>query len=533
MVVFGMSKSAMITKRTSRIVILSQFLTVVALLAWVNPAYAQDSAAILKRLEAMEAEMAVLKAELKRANAKSATASAKVEPVAAKSALPPQATPAAAIDESMFRPQSDATTHHPAGVSDAEWQERVKQLGNFGITYRSDGFKVDGLRFGAYGESIFGGRDQGNGYQNGFDAERMVLLGTYALTEDIIFNTEIEFEHGGIAADADDKLGGAIEVEQLFVDLRANDYFTWRSPGVDVIPVGYINLFHEPTQYYSTNRPEIYDGLIPSTWFAPSTGAYGKIIDGLNYQFQVSAGLEDSAATANDDGEVPQDGYDAGISGTDALSYARAPIGDNAQVSDNLAYTGRLSYAPAFVPGLSGSSSFYYTNDTTPRGAYGTNPNGSTRPLGGSDLSLFDTEVRYRIPTTGFEIRSEFVQVNFGDTNNLRANNDGDATNNVGSDMYGYSFEGAYHVKLSSSDKTPWEFVPFYRYSQIDMQTSGFSGTDVNDPTGAGFNTYHTFGAALFPTPKLVLKTDYQFIVDKDSSTSDQKSLLGSVGFFF
>ena len=75
------------------------------------------------------------------------------------------------------------------------------------------------------------------------------------------------------AADEDDKLGGAVEVEQLFIDFIANDHFAWRSFGVDVVPVGYINLFHEPTQYYSTNRPEIYDALIPSTWYAPSTSA--------------------------------------------------------------------------------------------------------------------------------------------------------------------------------------------------------------------------------------------------------------------
>ena len=175
----------------------------------------------------------------------------------------------------------------------------------------------------------------------------------------------------------------------------------------------------------------------------------------------------------------------------------------------------------------------YYTNDTTPRGAYGTNLDDTTRPLGGSDLILYDTEFRYRPPETGFELRSEFVQINFGDTNNLRANNDTDPTNNVGNDMYGYSFEGAYHYDFSSSDVTPWEFVPFYRFSKIDLQTSGVGGTDPNDPTGANDMTYHTFGAALFPTREVVLKADYQIVQDKDPESSNQKAFLGSVGFFF
>ena len=72
---------------------------------------------------------------------------------------------------------------------------------------------------------------------NGFDATRVVLLGTYPIKENILFNTEIEFEHGGIAKDADDKLDGAIEVEQLFVDFKINDYINWRSFGVDIVPV--------------------------------------------------------------------------------------------------------------------------------------------------------------------------------------------------------------------------------------------------------------------------------------------------------
>lgn len=520
----------MTTNNAPRIPFLCQLVVAGALFFSATHVYAQDSTAILKRLDQMEAEVAALKAELKKVNAKKdATPSVgTTNGVGSQAAVAP-----GAVDESLFRPQGQAVTATTTSAAQDEWAKRVQELGQFGITYRSDGFKSDALRFGAYGESIFGGIDSGNGWQNGFDANRIVLLGTYQLAEDMIFNTEIEFEHGGIAFDADDKLGGAIEVEQLFVDFMVNDYFAFRSPGVDVVPFGYINLFHEPTQFYSTNRPELYDGLIPSTWFTPATSAYGKVIDGLNYQFQISAGLEDAGTTADDNGSVPQGGYDAGISGSEALSLARAPIGDRSQVGDNLGYTARLSYAPPFIRGLSGSSSVYYTDDTTPRGAYGDNPNGSTRPLGKSDLSMFDTEVRYRVPTTGFEIRSEFVQANFGDPDNLRANNDGDSTNNVGSSMYGYSFETAYHVNLNSGEVKPWEFVPFYRYSQIDLQTSGVNGTDLNAPTGAGFNTYHTFGAALFPTRKVVLKADYQFVIDKDQQTADQKSLLGAVGFFF
>jgi len=44
---------------------------------------------------------------------------------------------------------------------------------------------------------------------------RLVLLPTYAITPNIIFNAEIEFEHAGTAFDNDDKLHRAVDIEQL------------------------------------------------------------------------------------------------------------------------------------------------------------------------------------------------------------------------------------------------------------------------------------------------------------------------------
>jgi hypothetical protein len=91
----------------------------------------------------------------------------------------------------------------------------------FGLGYRSHSL----LSIGAYGELKFGGQETSDGWRNGFDAGRIVLLPTLQVTDSITFNAELEFEHGGIANDADDKLTGAIEVEQAYVDFKFNDYF--------------------------------------------------------------------------------------------------------------------------------------------------------------------------------------------------------------------------------------------------------------------------------------------------------------------
>jgi hypothetical protein len=483
---------------------------------------------IMKKLEEMQAEITTLKSQLKNYQEKENVSEQKSDVLKAQSDTK---TTSADLDE-IFKPNTPQTASQK--IASTKSLNEDLNPGEFGMTYRSNQASSDMLRFGAYGEIKFGRQETPEGWKNGFDAGRVVLLGTYPIAENILFNTELEFEHGGIAKDEDDKLGGSVDVEQVFVDFKVNDYFNWRAPGVDIVPVGYVGLFHEPTQFYSVDRPELYNGLIPSTWFEGATSAYGKVVDNLTYQFQINTGLEDAGTLGDEpDSSVPAGGYDPGISGTEALGLSRASISDRKQLGNNLGYALRFAYTPPVVPGLAGSTSIYYTSNTSARGAYGTNADDSTRPLGKSDLTMVDTELRYRIPKTGVEMRGEYVQAFFGSPENLRANNDQDETNNVGDSMYGYSFEGAYHYNLTSSSRAPWELVPFYRYTMQNFQTGGFKGTDDNQPTGEGKQQFHTFGVALFPTPKLVLKFDYQMALDDAPDSPKNDSFLGGVGFFF
>lgn len=394
----------------------------------------------------------------------------------------------------------------------------------FGLGYRSNSI----LSIGAYGELKFGAREDGpGGWRNGFDANRLVLLPTMQVSDSITFNAELEFEHGGLAKDDDDKLTGAIEVEQAYLDFKFNDYINWRAPGVDVVPFGFINLFHEPTQFYSAERPELDRGLIPTTWFEGSTSIYGRLINNLSYQFQINTGLED---VGSKDG-VPDDGspYEGGITADEALGLARTTIGDFHQTKNAPGFALRLSYTPPFVPGLSGSSSVFYTPNITPRGAFADDGTG----LGHTSVTMLDTELRYRVPKTGFEFRGEAVDVIIGRPRNLRANNDGDPENNIGKHLWGFSLEAAYHLDLSESLHNGWELVPFYRYTYKDLQAGGVSGIDTNLPTGRGKRQFHTVGLALFPTPQVVLKLDYQFALDDALDSPCANHLLGAVGFFF
>lgn len=394
----------------------------------------------------------------------------------------------------------------------------------------------EGMTFGSYGEIKFGARqnpDAAGKWQNGFDAARMVLSPVYAITKNIIFNAEIEFEHGGIAVDSDDKLAGSVDVEQLFIDFKIVDWFNWRAPGIDLVPIGYINEHHEPNQFYSVNRPELYLGLIPSTWRSPGTRIYGSLGNGVSYAFQLSQSIEDfgdSFDKRTDANILSATPYAGGISSSSGLGLTRAPVGDFRQLNNSLAYAGRLDYQPSWWPGFAGSVSGYYSPNITPRGAHA----GDSGPvLGKNSLTLLDGEFRYRVPNSGLELRGEYVHVTFGSPANLRANNDGDDTNNVGKTMYGYSGEIAYHFPLGTILESSWEAVPFYRYTSESLQTGGFAGTDGNAPTGSGKMQFHTAGIAVIPSPKVILKLTYQKALSEEPGGPKSDYVLGGVGFTF
>jgi hypothetical protein len=478
---------------------------------------------LTRKLERMEQRVQRLEGQLKQKGATAPAAApvpaTKVASGVAKAATPATPSSRAAGASSLLPPLPSATGREKPILGVAE-------------------SPVAGLSIGAYGEVFFGAMQNpaaGGQWQNGADgARRLVLLPTYQITDNIIFNAEIEFEHAGPGFDNDDKLHGTAEIEQLWIDFKIVDQLNWRAPGIDLVPIGFINQHHEPTQFYSVFRPEIYNGLIPSTWKVPATSVYGTITDGLNYQIMLSTSNEDfgdSFANRTDAKTVPPPGttYFPGIDGHSALAFSNPPLGDFQQLNNAMAVSGRLDVVPPSVPGFAGSVSAYYSPNTTPRGAHDDLGN----PLGPSSLAVLDAEFRYRAPNTGWELRGEYVEVIFGNPANLRANNDSDPTNNVGKTMYGVSGEVAYHFPLGTILNSAWEAVPFYRYTYQNLQTGGFAGTDLNAPTGAGQTQFHNVGLAVFPSPKLVLKATYQHVKNNDPVGANSDSVLGGVGFFF
>lgn len=397
-----------------------------------------------------------------------------------------------------------------------EKQTEHKELADFSMNYRSDGFlKAGGLKFGAYGEMLYRWREHS---VSAFDPRRLVLLPSYAVNDWMVFNSEIEIEHGGAGTDFTND--GNVEIEQAYVDFPVNEHFNWRSLGLDVVPVGRINLYHEPTVFYSTDRPELYREMIPSTWTEGASSIYGKIVDGLQYQAMISTGLEDRSA-AN------------GINGNNGLRDARPSTGQNfSQTNGTPAFTGRLAYQPPWIPGLDGSTSWHHSEASSTSSAFALN--------GDLNVDLIDTELRYFIPKTGWELRADCAIALIGNAGSLQANHDGDPTNNVGDHMWGAYAEVAYHFWPETWKKgrgKNMDLVPFARYTHLDLQTGRSGGSDATANSGGNERDIYTFGFAYFPAREIVLKLDYRIVDDHRTTGTPAGSELNQLqfltGFFF
>jgi hypothetical protein len=396
----------------------------------------------------------------------------------------------------------------------------------------------DALTWGMYGEVKFGllrNPDANGGWQNGFDGGRLTLMPSYRLNDRILFRAEIEVEHGGIAVDDDDKLAGSVEIEQAYFDMEVGEHLHWRPPGIDLVPFGYTNLYHEPTLFYSVERPALANGLIPTTWYAGSTSIHGLLGGPFSYQLWAGASLVDDGGNVRDttDAKTPPTpgGYPAGVDGHDAFALAHPTVGDFGQESDTIAYALRIAYSVPGARGLAGSTSVYVSPDIEPRHAYASDAAGAKiADLGTCALTMADTELRWRPEREGIELRGEAVGAYFSSPANLRANNDGDSGNNVGRTMWGASAEIAWHARWPGGG---CELVPFYRFTHESLQNRGFAGHDADAPTGAGRTNIHAVGLAMFPDPRLVFKLDYQAMRDGSPSGGHEDHLLGGVGFFF
>ena len=295
-----------------------------------------------------------------------------------------------------------------------------------------------GLTFNFYGSMKWKSSGGGSSKDMTFDPHRWVLIPSYKLSDNALFMTELELEHGGTDSDGDSgsRFDGYLELEQMYIDLQLTDNITWRAPGVSLIPVGTINENHEPDQFYSAYRPRVYKYIVPTTWMEFSTGLYGDVpsVDGLSYNVLVSSGLSSAHHSEAKDG-------------ADKWSMRSTRPGVNVKGVQDLAYTLRLGYDKG---GFSGSVSTYqstYTNQTSEE----------------SSMDLYVGSASYNFTEgslKGLELIGDYMWWDIGNPANVT---DSDETDITYDELKGWRLEVAYHIPRGDN-----ELVPFVRLEEYD-----------------------------------------------------------------
>lgn len=292
------------------------------------------------------------------------------------------------------------------------------------------------------------------------DFHRFVFFINHAFNDWLRLSSEIEFEHS-VAGDGSP---GEVELEQVWIEADLNENHRVRA-GLDILPVGLINVTHEPNTFYGVERNRIETEIIPATWWEAGVALKGVVVPGLSYDVVLHSGLV-----------VPTTGGSAVRPRSGRLKVAEA---DN----QDLAFTGRLRYTA--IPGLELALSGQYQADYT----------GTADNLDGSAF-LIETHLDYR-HASGLALRALYARWELGDDENQGLDpglRDADTL----SDWY---VEPAY--RFSTAFLIPGEAGIFGRYSRWDQR----------DQLGMRFQEFARFDVGLnyWPHPDVVFKFDAQW----------------------
>jgi hypothetical protein len=349
-----------------------------------------------------------------------------------------------------------------------------------------------GLSIGGYGEANYSGKvsDKG-GSTNDADLERLVLYAGYKFTDNILFNSEIEYEHATTGEGDEEK--GEVSVEFAALDFFIDPMANIRA-GLVLMPMGFINQIHEPPFFYGNFRPEVEQRIIPSTWREMGVGLFGQITPELTYTAYLVNGLNAE--------EFASDGIREGRGGG---SQAKA---------ETFGSVARMDYAPSAVPGLSIGGSAYIgeagQNDTIA----GQKPDVLTQ--------LYEAHAQWKY--RGLEWRALGSWGHIGDAAILSAAKG----ETIGSENYGWYTEVGYDILPHLIADTAQYLAPFFRYEQFDTIAETPDGFLDN---GNLDRQIYQVGLQYKPIPNVVIKADYRNISAETGSVPDDFNL--GLGFIF
>ena len=335
------------------------------------------------------------------------------------------------------------------------------------------GTAMAGVALGGYGEVTLDAPSNGEAV---LDFRRFVLYVGHDFTDKIRFYSEIEVEHA-VASSTD---RGETEIEQGYLDGLLGRHFNVRG-GLLLMPMGIVNVYHEPPSFNGVDRPDVDRLVIPSTWREPGAGIFGELAGSVRYQLYLVNGFNANGFNADR----------ALRGGSQEAQLAHA--GDYGAIA-------RVDYEP--VAGTVFGASAYTASSG----------NSLTSTVGHVPVGLFDIDVRYHHKY--FSARGEIAMLLIGDTEALntalRAGSaEQQAALPVSSRSQGAYAEVAYdvlHLLAPSSDQG---LDVFARFDYVDTQAAVLGRWE---PRPEFRRKSQMVGLVYRPVPQIGIKFDYRRI---------------------
>lgn len=301
----------------------------------------------------------------------------------------------------------------------------------------------NGTAVGGYGELTFNTTTDGSSV---VDLRRVVLFFGHDFNETWRFYSEVELEHA--VSSASDK--GEVEIEQAFVDGLFSRKFAVRA-GLMIMPMGIVNVYHEPPSFNGVDRPDVDLRVIPSTWREPGLGIFGELAEGLRYQLYFVNGFNANGFTA-----------ESGV--REGHQEAQLAFGGD------WGAIGRLDYEP-WLGVVFGAS------------AYGGTSGNSLRQIGRVPVAMLDVDARYK--RGGFTARAQLAASFIGDSHELSValltgSDDQRVAGPVSSQNRGGYVEAGYDVLRLLAPTSEQSFTLFTRVDAVDTQAAVPDGFEAN-----------------------------------------------------
>jgi len=327
------------------------------------------------------------------------------------------------------------------------------------------------------------------------DVHRLVTLFGYQFDRKTQFVSEVEFEHVK-----------EVYVEQAFVKHKLTKQINLKA-GLLLIPMGLVNEMHEPTFFYTVERPLLDKNIIPSTWSEIGVGISGLL---MNYDLKYQLYLVNNAISY--DGE-------AKLSAEKGLRGGRQK-GAKSKVTTLPAISGQLEYFG--LDGYKIGLSAYHGRTNT--SLYDTFQNDNSEfanmTIDSSTVTTSMATIHTTLDRNRWTIRGQYTLAAFGETSTYNAF----TGQNIPELMHGFYLLASYDFLKNQAQS----LAPFVRFSHLNNHLK-VSENVVQDKSLK--QNIISLGINYKPNPGVVFKLDYQFY-EKANGLSFQQFNTG-IGVWF